>query len=535
MLERGQPLHAFDYTTIAGRGLVRNRARDGERIVTLDGVERELTPETLIIADRDGPIAIAGVMGGLNSEVTEGTGTVLLESAHFHPSSVRRTSKRLGLVTESSYRFERGVDPGENVRRSIDRAAYLLRTVAGGKRATKTLDRTYLPKRRPSITLRPRKAKTLLGRDLPADRMVEILQRLGIRTSEGAGALVAEPPSYRMDLKEEVDLIEEIARIDGYGGIPEDLPCVKVAPTMVRRDLILQRRIRDTLRTLGFYEVLNYSFLSPDLLGLFGFEGETLSILNPLREDQSVMRPSLIPGLLENVRYNQSHKNMDLRLFELGVVFLKGGREERRKVAGLCTGLRWEGWWTTGKEGIDIFDLKGVVEGLLESTGMGGIDFKVLERAAFFHPMRSYTIIVDGRDIGVMGEIHPDITYRLEIRGPVFVFEIDVEGLLGIEPRQKVFRPIPRYPSVVRDISLLVDDAIPAGSIEEAIVGMDPNIKEVFIFDLYRGKGIPEGKKSLGIRVTYLSEERTLTDDEVNAIHARVVERLKEVFKISIR
>lgn len=535
MLERGQPLHAFDYSTIEGRELIIRRAREGEKIVTLDGVERKLTLETLVIADSKKPVAIAGVMGGLNSEVTEGTGTVLLESAHFNPSSVRRTAKGLGLSTESSYRFERGVDPGDNVKRSIERAAFLIKILAGGKVVTKTLDLSYLSNKHTTITLRPERMRGLIGMDVDIEEAIPILGRLGAKSSEREGTLIVQPPSFRMDLKEEIDLIEEIIRIKGYGEVPETLPEVRVTPILLKRDQIFERRIRETFRIIGFSEVINYSFLSPDLLQLFGLNDNTLSIINPLTTEQSAMRPSLLPGLLENVRYNQSHKNTDLRLFELGKVFLRKGKEERRKVAALWTGLRWKELWGRGKEKVDIFDLKGVVEGLLESIGIQETDFRLLKGIPFIHPLRCYAIIADKKEIGVMGEIHPDINHKLEIRQPVFVFEIDLEDLLKIESPPGTFRPIPKYPPVVRDISFLVDDTVPAGSIRELIRGIDSNIKEVSVFDLYKGKGVPEGKKSLGIRITYLSEKKTLTEEEVNTIHAKVIEKLKEAFQISIR
>ncbi len=532
MMERGQPLHAFDYECIRGKTIIVRRAEEGEKILTLDGVERTLSSENLVIADRKGPIAIAGVMGGKDSEVTESTKTILLESAHFDPGCVRRSSKRLGLTTESSYRFERGVDPGENLVKAIERAAYLIRAVAGG-RTTRTLDRDYLPKERPEIRWRPERVRSVTGVDMGTEEMVEVLKRLSIRCVPEGEGFVAYPPSYRMDLKEEMDIVEEIIRIRGYDSIPESLPRVRLDLTSLKRDQILERRVRDALKDFGFSEVMNYSFVSPRLLETFGYVDGLLSIVNPLTEEQSVMRPSLIPGLVENARYNQNHQNLDLRLFEIGKVF--SGLEERRKMAGLITGSRWKGLWAMEKGSVDIFDMKGVLEGIFELLRIGEVDFAPIKDVPYLSPSRGYILSVCGKDIGLLGEIHPIILHRLEVKGPVFVFEINLEDLFHIPETPRLFRPIPRYPYVTRDLSFLVDESISFGSIKERIMGMDPTIRDVSIFDLYKGKGIPEGKKSLGIRITYLSEERTLTEEEVNSIHTRVIKELEEGFHISLR
>ncbi len=544
LLERGQPLHAFDYHTISDRKIIIRTAEDGEKVSTLDGVERELNRDMLVIADIDKVLAIAGVMGGLNSEVSEGTTTVLLESAYFNPSSIRRTSRELNLSTESSYRFERGVDPEDNITEAIERAARLMVRYAGAKVVSDTIDVCKTKTSSAPIRFRPSRVNAVLGTDIKEKEMVSILKGLGIETGKDDGSFTAKPPSFRIDLKEEIDIIEEIARVRGYSEIAETLPRITTSPVRLSRGELLERRIRDYLIDSGFFEVMNYSFLSPVILEALGFEKERLiPIMNPLTQEQSVMRPSLIPSLVENMRYNLSYKNTDLTIFEIGKVFYRdvegGGMVEHKRLAGLATGSRWKGLWCMDREDVDHFDIKGVLEGILTlmDIDIEEVDYHPLNTCRYMDSDGSYTIGIRDRELGMIGEIDIDTLEALEIEQPAIVFDMDLDALIEISgQRRKRFRPLPRLPSVERDISIILDDSITAKRVKEVILSVDDeNIRDVRIFDLYRGKEIPEGRKSIALRITYLSTEKTLTEDEVNAIHSRVIDRLKEELDARLR
>ncbi len=541
MLERGQPLHAFDYNTITDSKIVVRKAQRGEKIKSLDGEERALDSETLLIADSRKPLAIAGVMGGSDSQVTEDTKKILLESAYFFPASIRKTSKTLNLSTESSFRFERGVDPGDNLLHAIERAASLIKSCAGGH-GKKTLDtvksHSSIP---PEIRLRTERVKKVLGKDIGRDEAQVLLGRIGMRSrAEKQGALIVNPPSFRVDVRAEIDLIEEIARLKGYSEFSEELPKVCMSLVRLNRDISIERRVRDILRDHGYLEVINYSFISSKLLKVFGLDKDNLiSIMNPLTEEQSVMRPSLLPGLMANLQFNSNHKNKDLRIFELNKVFYKDKDKtiiENKRLSALCSGLRFNNAWDRADEMLDLFDLKGIAEGIVESLGIADISYAEIDNPQYMHPARSYGLMLNGIDCGLLGEIHPDINHLMDIKSPVYFFDIDADRLFSIKRQKRFYEPFDRYPFITRDISFFVDDHVLSGDIIDIIKTIDnKHIDDIKVFDLYRGEGIPKGKKSLALRIKYRSKEKTLTEHEISLIHDQVIKKLTTEFDLNVR
>ncbi|MCX8117294.1 MAG: phenylalanine--tRNA ligase subunit beta [Desulfobacterota bacterium] len=545
MMEMGQPLHAFDFDLLEEGRIVVRRARQGETFVTLDGVKRSLDEEMLMICDGVKPVALAGVMGGLNSEIRPQTRTVLLESAYFHPANNRRTSKRLGLETEASYRFGRGVDYGGCLR-AADRAASLIRQLSGGRVVEGALDVYPRPIRPPSISLSHSRVGRLLGIEISPRKIVAYLRNLEMDVQEnGEGRWVVTPPTFRSDLEREVDLIEELARLDGYDKIPVTLPTGPPSSEEMSRQRVLEERAKDLLVQHGYHEVITYSFTSPSALDGLHLPSEDprrrmVAILNPLTTEMSVLRTSLIPGLIETARYNLSHQNRNLKLFELKKIYLpQEGEKLPREVqflAGLAMGMDRDPHWASTAREIDFYDLKGCIEDLCEFLQIQGVTFQKTEEIPYLHPGKASQILLRGEAIGVVGEIHPDTLRYYEIPARAYLFEIDFEALVkGVTEKKKV-QPLPRFPSVFRDLSLVVEEDLEVERVEQAIRSLQPPfIDEIRLFDLYRGAPIPQGKKSLTYRLRYQASDRTLTDEEVNRVHEQVIQRLREIFRAELR
>lgn len=536
MLEYGQPLHAFDYNLIVDKRIEVRRAKRGEGITTLDGVMRPLDEGNLVICDGKGPVALAGVMGGKESEVKEGTTNILLESAFFLPRTIRRTSRAMGLTTESSYRFERGVDR-EGVVKALNMAASLISQIAGGRVTKGCIDIYPGPYKPLFIELRVERVNAVLGTGLKEREIKRYLGGLGIilKSSKKKGVFIAVPPSFRVDITREIDLIEEIARLTGYDRIPTTLPRASLTPSKRTKAQTLEAMIGNILTNNGFLEVINYSFISPTLQRIIG-EG-AIRLLNPLTEEQSIMRGSLIPSLLNTLKYNLNRKNTDVRIFEIRKVFdtRDESPEEKRRVSGLLSGLRGDRW-NIIKEKVDFYDIKGVVEGLLEGIGCEGPTFIPRDDIPYLHPGRGCSVVVKGRDVGILGGVHPRILDGLDIAQPVYIFELDVDTLMDLTVGYKTFKPLPIYPGVVRDVAIVIDKGIPSQPILEAIKAMDTKvIEDVGVFDVYCGRGIPEGKKGMAFRIVYRSEEKTLTDEEINIIHQQVVRGLIDRFGAELR
>ncbi len=543
MLETGQPLHAFDFDRLAGKGIVVRESKETRKFVTLDGIERELVPGDLLICAGDTPVALAGIMGGKDSEVTLETRSILLESAHFDPLAIRRTATRLGLHSEASHRFERGVDP-EGTLYALERASMLFSEVAGGIREGGVID-CYPQRKKPEpITVRSHRVESLLGIQLKSEEIRRILERLGVAvTGRSKSALKATPPSFRFDLCRETDLIEELARIRGYGDIPSTMPLVR--PQGGGLDLLLrrERRTRAFLVGEGLTELINTPFTSGEMNRRFYGLGEgglsPVSVLNPLVQESAELRLSLVPGLLGNLQTNMAQKAKSFWGFEFGKVFglnTKGDPEESRHLAGIFSGGRERRGLRSEEASFTFLDLKGLVEGILETLALDQIgDWKSCGVVRFLHPGKGAVVRMGGRNIGYLGELHPDVVDELGLSSAM-VFELDFEGLLQYPPRELKAGSLPRFPSVERDLAVIVDEALPAERIMKWIKELNHAlIASVEIFDQYRGASIPEGKKSLAYRLSYRAEDRTLTDAEVNALHQDLIVRIGELFSAQLR
>jgi phenylalanyl-tRNA synthetase beta chain len=538
MLEMGQPLHAFDFDLLEEKRIVVRTASPGESFTTLDGVARPLPPESLMICDGRKAVGLAGIMGGLNSEVTPQTRNILLESAYFDPMGSRRTSNRMGISTEASIRFERGIDPNGCLG-AANRAAALMVEMGGGKVSREPVD-FYPRKIEPAkISLRPARVNRILGTSLSAGEIGSFLENLELRVEKGEDDLCrVTAPTFRVDLQREIDLVEEVARLHGFDKIPVTLPEGRVSASGKTPLQQAAGHAREILTAGGFWEVVTYSFISSDLLRKLRLaEGDrrlqALRIQNPLSEDTAVMRPTILPGLLQTAGLNANRQILDLRIFELGRVFFpRPGQElpeEIEVLSFLLCGQRAEEFWGQPKAEVDFFDLKGVVETLLARLGIEGVRILREEKEPFLHPGAACRLEAEGESLGWIGELHPEVREAFELKQKIFVGELDFRAAAGRMRLKRTFKPLARFPAVHRDLALIVDESVSAGAILEEIRGANPGlVAEIKIFDLYRGNPIPSGKKSIAFRLKYQEEGRTLTDAEVNELHRQIARRLIE-------
>jgi phenylalanyl-tRNA synthetase beta chain len=544
MLETGQPLHAFDLDRLTTKRIVVRVAGKLRNFITLDGIERALTPEDLLICDGDTPVALAGVMGGQDSEVVQNTRVVLLESANFNSVSIRRTAKRLGLHSEASHRFERGVDP-EGTLYALDRAAYLLAEIAQGSAVKGVVDRYPRRIKEKPILLRYEKVKGLLGIELKPREIERTFKSLGLKIQGRAkNGLKALPPSYRRDLGREADLIEELARLHGYEKIPTTTPLVRAGTEGMDLRLRRERNLRSFLAGEGLTETINLPFTSEGMnrhfRGLWDNRRSPVPILNPLNQENTEMRLSLIPGLLGNLRTNLAQKVNSFWGFDLGKTFSldeKGVAVERQQIGGLIYGQRGRKGLVGKEEKTPTFlDVKGLVQGILESLGLErGAVWTNDGLAPYLHPGKAAALQWNGSAVGYLGEICPDLREGLGLP-PFLVLELDFEGLLQYAPRELAVRVLPRFPSVERDLAVVVDEEFPAQRIISWIEKLSHSlIEDVQVFDQYSGSPIPEGKKSLAYKISYRAEERTLTDAEVNALHQNIIAQMTQVFGAQLR
>ncbi len=456
MMEFGQPLHAFDFRYLEEGRIVVRGAREQEEFISLDGKSRLLKADTLMICDGVKPVAIAGIMGGLNSEIQDDTETVLLESAYFNPASIRRTAKALGMSTDAAIRFERGIDP-EGVLRALDRAAQLVVETAGGKICRNFIDN--YPKKIPSakdIPLRVSRVKDILGTAVEAGEIKRILEGLEMAVTESQGRLLVTPPTARVDIGREIDLIEEVARIRGYESIPESIPPIPAQTGIRDRRKLLNGKIKAFFNGCGYSETINYSFTTPASADILGFKpGDErrrfVRIKNPLTDDQSVMRTTLLYGLLQTMKSNGNNGCFDLRLFESGKIFIADTREgvqprEEEKIAALLTGSRYDDPWHSQGVLSDFYDLKGSVEHLFQMLKIEGVGFKSAMDVSFLHPGRACRILIGGREAGVLGELHPEILERMDLKRKAVVFEMALGGLTEHFSDRIVNREIQNFP-----------------------------------------------------------------------------------------
>jgi phenylalanyl-tRNA synthetase beta chain len=540
MFELGQPLHAFDAAKLAGRGgratITVRRAEPGERLTTLDGQERTLGSEMLVIADDSGAIALAGVMGGESTEVTDATVDILLESASFNSSSVSLTSRSLGLISEASTRFERGVDPNGCVA-AADRAAELMASIAGGQVAAGIVD-TYPVEITPvTLALRIEKMNAICGTDISAGEAREVLAALGLGVeADGATGttLSVTVPTFRPDITREIDLIEEVVRVWGMERVPSTLPGGRGRIGHQTDHQRWVRRIDSTMRAAGLNETMTYAFVDPDDLERtrmsLGENERFVELTNPMSTEQAVMRWSLLPGLLRSVSYNQRRGVLDVHLYEIGTVFsTSDGRKlpkEHLSLAGVLAGSWERPDWHGANEQLDFFDGKGVIEALAIDLGLDRWTVRAAE-LAWLQNGRSAQIVLRGSVVGWLGEIDPHVADAFEAEAPVVAFEIDADALIAAARRDRGFTDVPRYPAVTFDVALVVPEEVTAEEVERAIRKAGGQLLDsVRLFDVYRGTGIPAGSKSLAWALSYRAPDRTLTDEEVRPVHEKLLHKV---------
>ncbi len=543
--ERGHPLHAFDHDTVHEGTIVVRRAREGERITTLDGQERVLDDSMLVIADPARAIGIAGVMGGANTEVTAGTTRVLLEAAYFHPPSIRRTSRALGLGTDAAFRFERGADI-EALPETLDRAAQLIVELAGGRAARGVIDVYPAPRSRPRIRLRASRLERVVGVRPPPSIVREILVGLGLDVHQDDVHqddvhFDVEVPTFRRDLLIEDDLVEEVIRVWGYDKIPSTVPGGVLRP--VRRPATLRQAdiVRRALVAAGASEVITYSFVDPAherALGRDPGRPELLSLLNPLSQEASVLRPDLVGGLLKVVATNVSHQLPDVRIFEIGRQFARvdGAPAEARSLGIAVTGARRDPAWYARPEPVDVFDAKGLVEHALAALGVREVAVDPGGPHPFFEEGRWGRLAVGDCVVAEFGEIAAPVREAFGLPAPAFVATVALDRVAECPAVGNTFVPLPKYPAIQRDLAFAVPVTIPAARVEE-VLGQEggPYLRSVAMFDLYTGAGTAPGVRSIAWRLTFRADDRTLTDAEVNEIHRHLVEAVKKRLDIQIR
>lgn len=550
MLEYGQPLHAFDADKIAGGRIEVRLAEPGERIVTLDDAERELAPHMLLITDgARKPVAIAGVMGGANSEVTGGTTRILLESARFSGSSVRKTSRQLGLRSEASLRFEKEVNP-EAVIPALNRAAALMCELAGGRTAAGIAEAKAKGAEPADIEIALAKVNGYLGTELTLDTVKSIFDRLHFNYEDkGGGTLLVHVPQRRGDITRDVDLIEEIARLYGYDNIPTTLIQGMTTPGSLTKEQRVRREARRLLALTGLNEVVCYSFTHPEQIAQYPGrykEAAPIALAMPMSEERSVLRTSLIPHLLDTAVYNRNRDNDDVAVFEIGRVFVTGERaltklpNERLLLSLLWTGSRTAANWTAAKpEKADFYDLKGVLDKLFRHFGLNVV-YRAAQPAGL-HPGRAAEIVLPAADgegevlLGVIGQLHPALQLAKDL-DDTYVAELELDTLSRYADFAVLYRALPRYPAVSRDLAVVVDASVPVGALEAAIRETAGELLEAIqVFDVYAGERFGADKKSVALSLTFRHAERTLTDDEIAGLHGRIVADLESRFAAALR
>lgn len=549
MLECGQPLHAFDAHKITSGRIAVRQAKEGEKLVTLDGVERELDPSMLLITDGQAPIALAGVMGGQHSEVSAETSRIVLESAKFSGSVVRKTSKKLGLRSEASLRFEKETDP-QAVISALDRAAALMALYAGGVVAEGIVEHKIGGDVEQTIELTMERVNAVLGTTISLDEVKAIFKRLNFRFTidEDKQSLNVVIPTRRGDITRDVDLIEEVARLYGYDHIPTTLISGETTPGSLSNDQKITRALRRLLAEHGLFEAVNYSLTGrgthAQFPGLFPAT-KRIELAMPMSEDRAVLRTSLIPHLLDNAAYNRNRNNRDIALFEIGNVFLTDESTvtklptEKALLSALLTGRRHAAHWSGEKGNVDFYDMKGIVELVLKYCGVTNVAY-VPAQPSGYHPGRTAAVqlrLEDGQEltIGYIGQLHPELQRDLEL-DDTYIMELELAPLIEQATFQIEYVSLPRYPAISRDIALVVDEALPAASIVEKVKETAGALLEsIQVFDVFIDERLGAGKKSIALSCVYRHAERTLTDEEVTAKHGEVVESLELAFQAELR
>ncbi|SEM94237.1 phenylalanyl-tRNA synthetase beta subunit [Candidatus Frackibacter sp. WG12] len=540
LMEFGQPLHAFDYDQLTENRIVVRRAKSGEKLLTLDDEERELDEDMLVIADAQEPICVAGVMGGANSEVTERTTNILLESANFDPISIRQTAKKLGLHSESSHRFERGVDVNSTDLAS-QRAIKLILDLAGGEVAKGVIDLYPNPVEPLELNLNVNRINRLLGTDIGEDEMIELLTNLEFEVEEENDNLIVKVPTFRGDISREADLVEEIARMYGYDQIEPVLASGPILQGKKTWQQSLEDKTLNLLTGLGLTEVKTFSFTSQTIFDEIKLPEDsdlrdTVKLNNPLSSEHEVMRTTLLPNLLEVLNRNISRNVDEVKIFELGRAFTpQEGElpEERLLLSGALMEKNENEIWDL--DASNFFALKGVIEEYFTALNIEDYEFNNSEHPSL-HPGRTAIIKVKGEEVGILGEVHPDLIDNYDLLPRTVLFELEFEIIVKHANDDLVYRELPKYPASTRDIALVVDVEVTSQDLENIINGVAGDLLETIeLFDLYQGKQVEEGTKSLAYSLTYRAQDRTLTDDEINKLHSQIEDRLDEEFGAKIR
>ncbi|VAX16999.1 Phenylalanyl-tRNA synthetase beta chain [hydrothermal vent metagenome] len=532
LLETGHPLHAFDDSKIDGGAVIVRRAKNGEKFTSLDGKEHELNSENLVIADKKQAIALAGVMGGANSEVTESTTSVILESAFFNPVSIRRTSRQLNIKSESSFRFERGCDV-EGLIYAQDRAVSLMSKLCGGSALKGRVDAYPSPVAKTKVTLRYQRADQILGIKTSKERVKEIFTRLEMEpVGEDESSVTVEAPHFRFDIEREIDLIEEVVRFVGFDRIEPNIPEVPASAESMSHSLTARRDLRRHLRSLGMMEGMSYSFMSETDLDKLRLPTDSvyrklINIDNPLSSEWTHLRSTLIPGLLTSASNAD-----DCKLFEIGVVFTDDGDEnppvERWLVSGVITETVKPGLWSGRAGRRDFYHLKGIVESVIKTLGCGKVEFKPSDHP-FYYPKRQADVVAGSVTLGHFGQAHPKTLGAYEAPQELFLFEIDLDRLLAVEAGVKMFTPINKFPSVKRDLAVVVPESV---TVERLTVSIRKHgakrTREAALFDIYSGDKVAKGSKSVAFSLEFSDDEKTLTDEEANAIFEKILKGLEK-------
>ncbi len=545
LMETGQPLHAFDFDQLEENRIVIRSARAGETFVTLDQKERILTEGMLLICDGQKPVAIAGVMGGLNSEIENNTTRVLIESAHFNPVSIRKTSKKLGLNTEASHRFERGVDPQGTIF-AANRAAHLMATMGNGNIIGGLIDAHPKPFSPKAVKLSTKSTNRHLGTRLEPLSVKNHLEAIEFKVNSiDDDRFDVVPPSFRVDVTRPEDLMEEVARLYGYNNIQASYPLIPAESRKPSQQLDARQHIKQILTGFGLTEAINYSFMDRracDQIQLSENDPRRhlVEILNPLTEDQAVMRTSLVPGMLATMRRNIVKQVKNLKLFEVGKIFISKDSaqlpQEIEMLLCLWTGSRYNESWLASKENCDFYDIKGVAEGLLTGLEAKNPAFSALpkEDCSYLQPGASAKISFNNI-IGVIGRVHPQVLANFDLEQDAYLLELNLSELYGLLPDHKHFQPLSKYPATTRDITLIVDQTIEAQAILDSLAeAQEKLVEDIFLFDVFEGQPIPEGKKSLSLRITYRSFETTLEDESINRLHHDLTATLLKVFTATL-
>lgn len=536
-LELGQPLHAFDYQKLEGNQITVRLAKDGETIKTLDGKERNLTSSMLVIADANKPVAVAGVMGGQDSEVSDASTRIVLESAYFNPTSIRKTSKTLGIQTDSSKKFERGADPN-GVLFALDRAAMLMAVITGGKIASGLYDIKKKEFQEAHLFCRLSRINGLLGTHLSISEVESIFQRLGFHVSwDGKDIFTVKVPTYRVDINQEVDLIEEVARIFGYDNIPRHSSNYRTSEIAHSPIYLFEREVRTRLISEGLQEFLTCDLIGPSILEIASDpntpKDSYISVLNPTSVEQSILRTSLLPGLLELVKFNSDHEVPNIAGFEVGRVHTKNGDQYKEQtVAGivLC-GHSAPSYFNPHPHEIDFYDLKGMIENLLNGLNIKRFSFRSSSLSTF-HSGRQAVILVDSHEVGSLGEIHPSIRRKLDVSERILFAEINLHDLFKASKAELKMKPIPIYPSSQRDWTITLQEHVPLQQLIGSIQRIPSTLlEEVSLKDVFRSEKLGHGKKNMTLHFVYRHNDRTISQEEVDSEHLRIIETAQHMLE----